>query len=564
MPATLYLSQFQTTQNLNRPDDNDAMDPTAVFALADTVFQGIEAVMRALQVDTAGTSGVGTNTAGMPWVSLIGLLSGSWSGPLLITYISTTQFSIQGNQTFFYSVGTRIRAFCTAGVLYGTVTASVFAGGITTVTVVMDSGGALDAGIGTTNAGGTPTLLTGGDVQASCLRAGENPIPGNVVTQSKNPLYVTVANGGSGVAFTDQNPSATQISPPLAAYPTGSVFAFNFVQTIPAGGAPTVNLTSSAPSNPLLGAIPLVKTAIDINTPGSASLVALEPGDIGAGQIGLFIYNGTQFQFLGTVNSKGVLVLSNGDSGSTYTATPVPALAQYDQGIIYLFQFTQTNPGPTTSPVEVNISGLGNVAVVKSATAGLQQNDIAADQIVPCIYDGTNFQVLGPLAYAAPAAGPGSTPVGPPIGILNTPATINSGNFATGSLTALNTTPSSLALTAPAAGGPFRLLVSWYCAIDNSLPTHDVQVDFEIADSLGNIWAQGSATIPAGEYGGAQGGGISPGTVYADAAAVTLTLKAVVQRATGSGLPGANVVGGGTSKAGGIQSVISAIFVPAN
>jgi hypothetical protein len=317
-----------------------------------------------------------------------------------------------------------------------------------------------------------------------------------------------------------------------------------------------VNLTG--PGSILLGAVNMVKSHIDPNT-GTVTYPALEPADIVAGEVGLFIYDGSNFQYLGIAASKAVLVVSNSGSGNTYTATPVPAFQSYDQGVIYLFQFTQTNPGPSSAAVAVNISGLGNRNVVKNGAVSLQQNDIGADQIVPLIYDGTNFQVLGPLATVAPVAGPGSTNP-----ILAAPATIVAAQNVNGStLTALTTsTPASIALTAPAFGGPFRLQVSWFCALDNSAPAHPAQIDIDIFDGAAS-WAQGGTTLPTGDTGTASGSGLSPGT-YADAVAVTITIRAVAKRADGGGGLGANVKAGGNSVAGAIPSTVSAAFIPCN
>jgi hypothetical protein len=67
------------------------------------------------------------------------------------TYVSATQFSVTGNKTSTYSVGRRVRAFVTAGTIYGTVTASAFAS-VTTVTVAWSSG-SLDSGVSEVDVG---------------------------------------------------------------------------------------------------------------------------------------------------------------------------------------------------------------------------------------------------------------------------------------------------------------------------------------------------------------------------------------------------------------------------
>ena len=62
------------------------------------------------------------------------------------TYISTTSFSVPGDQTTELHVGRRLQFTVTAGTVYGRISASVY-GALTTVTVVMDSGQTLDSGL---------------------------------------------------------------------------------------------------------------------------------------------------------------------------------------------------------------------------------------------------------------------------------------------------------------------------------------------------------------------------------------------------------------------------------
>ena len=62
------------------------------------------------------------------------------------TYISSTSFSVTGDQTSTFSVGRRVRSTVTAGTAYGTIKSSTF-GSVTTVVVANDSGSALDAGL---------------------------------------------------------------------------------------------------------------------------------------------------------------------------------------------------------------------------------------------------------------------------------------------------------------------------------------------------------------------------------------------------------------------------------
>lgn len=63
------------------------------------------------------------------------------------TYISANSFSLIGDQTSAFQVYRRARFSTTAGTVYGNITASVFNGSITTVTMQMDSPSVLDTGL---------------------------------------------------------------------------------------------------------------------------------------------------------------------------------------------------------------------------------------------------------------------------------------------------------------------------------------------------------------------------------------------------------------------------------
>lgn len=62
------------------------------------------------------------------------------------TYIGATSFSVPGDQTGILQVGRRLKTVNTSGVIYSGISASVFGSGVTTVTVLNDSG-TLDAGL---------------------------------------------------------------------------------------------------------------------------------------------------------------------------------------------------------------------------------------------------------------------------------------------------------------------------------------------------------------------------------------------------------------------------------
>ena len=82
-----------------------------------------------------GVNDVSGQISALEWVS----------GPIP-TFISTTSFSVIGDQTASMVAGRRIKTLNTAGTLYGTITSVIFSAGITTVNVAQDNT-ALDSGL---------------------------------------------------------------------------------------------------------------------------------------------------------------------------------------------------------------------------------------------------------------------------------------------------------------------------------------------------------------------------------------------------------------------------------
>lgn len=70
-----------------------------------------------------------------------------WVNPgLTPTYVSATQFTLAGDQTSAFQAGRRLKTTNSGGTVVSTITVSVF-GALTTITVLNDSPGVLDAGL---------------------------------------------------------------------------------------------------------------------------------------------------------------------------------------------------------------------------------------------------------------------------------------------------------------------------------------------------------------------------------------------------------------------------------
>lgn len=97
------------------------------------------------------------------------------------TYIGATSFSVPGDQTALLQIGRRVRTTNTSGLVYSTISNSVFAAGITTVTLTNDST-TLDAGLSL--------------VAYALLAADPLSVPNLPATKITGTL--PVANGGTG------------------------------------------------------------------------------------------------------------------------------------------------------------------------------------------------------------------------------------------------------------------------------------------------------------------------------------------------------------------------------
>ena len=115
------------------------------------------------------------------------------------TYISTTQFTIPGNQTANYTVNRRIKAIVTAGTIYGTISASAYTS-LTTVTVTWDST-LLDAGLsevdlsiikntGITDGGAAYSAASVGQVQKGAMHSAVAGGTADIITATFSPVPV--------------------------------------------------------------------------------------------------------------------------------------------------------------------------------------------------------------------------------------------------------------------------------------------------------------------------------------------------------------------------------------
>lgn len=93
----------------------------------------------------------------------------------------------------------------------------------------------------------------------------------------------------------------------------------------------------------------------------------------------------------------GVYVGTVGGTGDVITLTPSPAITAYAAGQRFTFIAAAAN----TTNVTVNVSALGAKAITKRGSTALVADDIIANAMYEIFYDGTRFQLIGPLGDVA-------------------------------------------------------------------------------------------------------------------------------------------------------------------
>jgi len=193
------------------------------------------------------------------------------------------------------------------------------------------------------------------------------------IVSVQNEGYTYTVDSGSANAY------AATLSPAVTAYVAGLDVAFK---------ASNTNTTASTLNVNGLGAKTIKKWT-------SGSEVDLTAGDITTGQIIRVKYDGTNFQMIsgsGGSGSTGNGISYAVDTGATnaYVMAPTPAVTSYTAGLAIAFKAANANTGPST----VNVSSLGTKNITKLGTMALQGGEILAGQIIFCIYDGVQFQMV--------------------------------------------------------------------------------------------------------------------------------------------------------------------------
>lgn len=233
------------------------------------------------------------------------------------TYISATSFSVVGDQTntFQYSAasgGRRIKSTNSGGTIYSVISASVFSAGVTTVTVVNDSG-ILDSGMSAVSYGLlsalNPSIPTLGLVPGVTATAGDNSTKlattafvntgthkvvvhsgnGHGSTNTKIRRFTTaMTNTGTAIVYADSAANGATFTIAETAF-----YAIQYTDNTAAG--PTVNgisLNSAELTTSVISIV--VATRLSISAPGTGAFApAVFVGKLTAGDVIRAHTNGT-------------------------------------------------------------------------------------------------------------------------------------------------------------------------------------------------------------------------------------------------------------------------------
>lgn len=197
------------------------------------------------------------------------------------TYISAVSFTLPGDQTSEFHVGRRVQLVVSAGTVYGTIDSSAYTT-LTTVTMTMDSGQSLDAGLTTAN--------------LSILRADNSALP-----VSPNTGYVRKEGDSLSGAINESAGAA------IASAATTNIWATDG-NTVHVTGSTTITSFGAAPQagawrKIIFDGAPLLTQSANLNLNAGGGNIQIAAGDMA------FVYadTATQLEVLVLRNSGGAI-----------------------------------------------------------------------------------------------------------------------------------------------------------------------------------------------------------------------------------------------------------------
>jgi predicted RNA-binding protein Jag len=256
------------------------------------------------------------------------------------------------------------------------------------------TGAAIRIKVSHTNTGSVTLNLTGAGTAIVVSQTGANLTAGQILAGA---IYTFVYNGSSFQLLEAQ----LQINASNYAVDSGSVNAI----------VATLSPLPSSLAN-IIGATILVKVAntntggvtLNLTGAGTATVVSqtgagLTAGQILAGSIYAFVYNGSAFQLLNAqlqINASNYAVDSGSVNAIVATLSPLPSGFANIMGATFLVKAANTNTGAVT----LNLTGAGTATVVSQNGSGLTAGQILTGAIYAFVYDGAVFQLLdAPISH---------------------------------------------------------------------------------------------------------------------------------------------------------------------
>lgn len=272
------------------------------------------------------------------------------------TFVGATSFTVTGDQTQIFQVNRRVKTTNTGGVVYSTISASVYSSPNTTVTVINDSG-VLDSGLSSVSYGIISPLNS--SVLPAGIYSGEKPfaVSGALTANDVGKSIVVTATG------------VTITLPLLSGVPIGS--AYHFISgsrfTIQRAGADVIgNLITTVTSIATIGNFTLIAGSSGWQVGSGYSRNVQSPAGYSYLPNGVLMQWGTNVQTL-NASSQGsisfptvfptacfMVVATNGDNGATLGQ---PVIIGTPTTSIFNFQ---VSAAPGAIPFRTNFIAYGN------------------------------------------------------------------------------------------------------------------------------------------------------------------------------------------------------------
>ena len=250
-PSATYIDNTGTTQNgVSITLDSAGRTTQELWLLSGQAYKFIAKTAAGVQVGPAYDNISGINDPGgsvspgavNAWAAFAGTP----------TFISATQFSLVGNQTATFPVGTRVKFTVTAGTGYGVVSVSAF-GSFTTLTLVND-GTTLDSGLSAVSV--SINTVTGPNVGASAVAYNSAIVNavGSVGADlvAKAAVAATTTTNLNAVSKSTLTAGGTTVYtltpiPAIAAYVQGQSWLAQ--ANVASTGNPTINISGQGAKN---------------------------------------------------------------------------------------------------------------------------------------------------------------------------------------------------------------------------------------------------------------------------------------------------------------------------